>query len=102
MAIHSRTPPRLSTAKLGLRMAGASLVCFSVLTISGCLRPAAPGPDNTWHFELVRSMDHSLRRIAGQASACPPAACGSGRVCVSARGPFARFLRYATTLTRQN
>ena len=45
------------------------VICFSVLSLSACLRPRPPppGPDNLWHFEHVKAMDLSVRRIAGQA-----------------------------------
>jgi hypothetical protein len=48
----------------------AQLLCFSALTLSACLRPrpAPPGPDNVYHFDQVRALDASLRKIAGQAS----------------------------------
>ena len=51
-----------------LEAANKGASCFCLLTLSACLpRPAPPGPDNCWHFDQVKAMDSSLRKIAGQA-----------------------------------
>ena len=46
----------------------AHLLCFSALSLAASLRPRppTPAPDNCWHFDRVRAMDRSLRRVAGQ------------------------------------